>query len=151
MFGLSFGELIIIFIVALLVLGPERLPKLARDAGKMIRQFRMATGGVRAAMENEFYKMDQEVRSPVARPKPQGTVSQGGPDLPPGAPAAAAPAAAAPAADVPAAIAPGLADGSLAAMVKAGPRPVEPAPAPAADAAPEAPRATPTKPDGAAS
>jgi sec-independent protein translocase protein TatB len=42
MFGLGMGELIVIFIVALIVLGPARLPKLAQDLGKAIREFRKA-------------------------------------------------------------------------------------------------------------
>lgn len=42
MFGLGIGELIVIGIVALLVLGPEKLPEAARSLGKALHQFRRA-------------------------------------------------------------------------------------------------------------
>ena len=38
MFGIGFGELIIIFIVALIVLGPKRLPEFARTVAKIYRE-----------------------------------------------------------------------------------------------------------------
>ena len=40
MLGLGFGEIILILVVALLVLGPEKLPGLARQAGTGLREFR---------------------------------------------------------------------------------------------------------------
>jgi sec-independent protein translocase protein TatB len=48
-------------IVALLLLGPEKLPELARGIGKFVREFRRQTDDVRGMVEREFYKMDQEV------------------------------------------------------------------------------------------
>src|SRR5690606_22817049 len=65
MFGLSFGEVLVILVVALLVLGPARLPSLARTIGKTLRDFRRATTDIRSSMEDEFYRMDQPHR-PVA-------------------------------------------------------------------------------------
>jgi sec-independent protein translocase protein TatB len=43
MFGLGFQELIVIFIVALLIIGPKRLPDLAKALGKAFREFKQAT------------------------------------------------------------------------------------------------------------
>jgi TatA/E family protein of Tat protein translocase len=43
MFGLGFGELFIILAIALLFLGPKKLPDLASGLGKAIRSFRKAT------------------------------------------------------------------------------------------------------------
>ncbi|MCX7816072.1 MAG: Sec-independent protein translocase protein TatB [Syntrophales bacterium] len=40
MFGIGFQELIVIAIVALLVVGPEKLPELARSLGKAIGEFK---------------------------------------------------------------------------------------------------------------
>ena len=40
MFGLGLWEFMLILVVALLVLGPERLPKIARQLGKGMREFR---------------------------------------------------------------------------------------------------------------
>ena len=40
MFGIGLPELAVIFIVAVVVFGPERLPEFARQAGRMVRQLR---------------------------------------------------------------------------------------------------------------
>ncbi|MBX7096958.1 MAG: Sec-independent protein translocase protein TatB [Myxococcaceae bacterium] len=71
------GELILIAVVALLVLGPKRLPELARGLGKMLREFRKQTDEVRNVVEREFYKMDQEMDAPRISPAPDA-VAQGG-------------------------------------------------------------------------
>lgn len=42
MFGLGFTEIVVVLVVALLVLGPEKLPKLARQLGRGMREFRRA-------------------------------------------------------------------------------------------------------------
>ncbi len=65
MFNIGTGEMIVIAVVALLVLGPQRLPELARGIGKFIREFRRQTDDVRNVVEREFYRMDQEVMNPV--------------------------------------------------------------------------------------
>lgn len=61
MFNLGAGEIALILVAALLLLGPERLPELARGLGKFMREFRRQTDDVRGLVEREFYKMDQEV------------------------------------------------------------------------------------------
>jgi sec-independent protein translocase protein TatB len=61
MFNLGAGEIAVIMIVALLLLGPDKLPELARGIGKFVREFRRQTDDVRGMVEREFYKMDQEV------------------------------------------------------------------------------------------
>lgn len=38
--NLSFGEILVLAVVALVVFGPERLPEVARNAGKMVAKFR---------------------------------------------------------------------------------------------------------------
>jgi len=63
MFNLGAGEIAVIMIVALLLLGPDKLPELARGIGKFVREFRRQTDDVRGMVEREFYKMDQEVFS----------------------------------------------------------------------------------------
>ena len=66
MFNIGSGELVLIAVVALLVLGPKRLPELARGLGKFLREFRRQTDEVRGVVEREFYKMDQEMDPPAA-------------------------------------------------------------------------------------
>ncbi len=60
MFDFSFGELLLLAVVALLVLGPERLPKAARLAGLWIRKARAQWNAVKAELENEI--ADEELR-----------------------------------------------------------------------------------------
>jgi len=93
MFNLGAGEIAVIMIVALLLLGPDKLPELARGIGKFVREFRRQTDDVRGMVEREFYKMDQEVfaedqakrieaPAPTEPAIPATTTSEGG-ELPP--------------------------------------------------------------------
>lgn len=79
MFNIGSGELALILVVALLVLGPKRLPELARGIGKFMREFRRQTDSVRNVVEREFYKMDQDVLSSDGPQiaTPQAAVAQG--------------------------------------------------------------------------
>ena len=54
MFDVGFSELLVIAVVALLVLGPERLPKAARFAGLWVRKARAHWNSVKAEFENEL-------------------------------------------------------------------------------------------------
>ncbi len=45
MFGLGFGELVIVFLIALIFIGPKKLPELAKGLGKGIRDFQNAAKG----------------------------------------------------------------------------------------------------------
>lgn len=66
MFNIGAGEMIFILVAALLILGPSRLPELARGIGKFLREFRRQTDEVRTVVTREFYQMDQEIqREPV--------------------------------------------------------------------------------------
>ncbi|MEN6327660.1 MAG: twin-arginine translocase TatA/TatE family subunit, partial [Smithella sp.] len=46
MFGIGFQELLIIAVVALLIVGPKKLPDLAKTLGKGFNEFRKATDGI---------------------------------------------------------------------------------------------------------
>jgi TatA/E family protein of Tat protein translocase len=52
MFGLSFGEIALIVVVALLFLGPKKLPELAKGMGEGIRDFQKALKGDEEAPKN---------------------------------------------------------------------------------------------------
>lgn len=58
MFELSFGKMALIAVVALLVLGPERLPGAARTAGALLRRLRNSWQGVRSEIERELAAED---------------------------------------------------------------------------------------------
>ena len=45
MFGLGFGELIVVFIIVMIFIGPKKLPELAKGLGQGIKEFQKATKG----------------------------------------------------------------------------------------------------------
>ena len=58
MFDIGFWELVAIAVVALLVIGPERLPKFARDAGHFVGKIRRMIQTAKRELEKEL-DMDQ--------------------------------------------------------------------------------------------
>jgi sec-independent protein translocase protein TatB len=54
MLDFSFGEIGLVAVVALVALGPERLPKVARTAGALVRRARATWQNVRDDIEREF-------------------------------------------------------------------------------------------------
>jgi Tat protein translocase TatB subunit len=63
MFDIGFQELIIIFVVALLVFGPKRLPELAKTLGKWVVEIKRGIYTAKAQIENELnvdYKIPDE-------------------------------------------------------------------------------------------
>jgi sec-independent protein translocase protein TatB len=63
MFDIGAGELGLIAVVALLVLGPERLPGAARTAGALLRRARNSWQNVRAEIERELAQ--EELRKSI--------------------------------------------------------------------------------------
>jgi sec-independent protein translocase protein TatB len=78
MFGLSFGEIVIIAVLALLLLGPDRLPEAAKTLGKGLRDLRKATDDLKDQVEREIYVGDERkapkpaLVPPVPVPGPAG-------------------------------------------------------------------------------
>lgn len=60
MFDVGFSELVLIAVVALLVLGPERLPGAARTVGALLRKARHSFEAVKAEVEREV--RDEELK-----------------------------------------------------------------------------------------
>ena len=68
MFDFSFSELLVIMVVALIVIGPERLPKVARTMGLLWGRAQRYINGVRADIERdmaieEFRRLQQKVQA----------------------------------------------------------------------------------------
>lgn len=88
MFDVGFSELLIIAVVALLVLGPERLPKAARFAGLWVRKARAQWYAVKSELElelaqEEMKKHLQEAENSIRAPAQaiQGELRQAGTEL----------------------------------------------------------------------
>ncbi len=56
---INFGEYFIIFVVALLVFGPERLPEITRKAGSWVRDLRVVANDFRQSLETEVGDLAQ--------------------------------------------------------------------------------------------
>ena len=54
MFGISFGELLLVALIALLVLGPERLPGAARTAGLWVGRLKRSFNAIKQEVEREI-------------------------------------------------------------------------------------------------
>jgi Tat protein translocase TatB subunit len=74
MFGIGMPELILILAVALIVIGPKKLPDLARTLGKTFREFKKATQEFRETIEVDpdlsnlkkaFNEIDSDVKTAV--------------------------------------------------------------------------------------
>jgi sec-independent protein translocase protein TatB len=82
MFGLGFGEIVIIAILALVLLGPDRLPDALKTGGKMLRDLKKSTDGLKDQIEKEMYSVEKSVQKmidapdvpPVAQQAMQATV-----------------------------------------------------------------------------
>ena len=58
MIEISFGKLLLIALIALIVLGPEKLPRVIRTVGTIMRRFRSGWHSVRAEVERELQLED---------------------------------------------------------------------------------------------
>jgi sec-independent protein translocase protein TatB len=77
MFGLGMPEVAVILVVALIVLGPKRLPEVARTLGKALAELRRATAGLSAEFDNARAMLEEEARKATMEkpPKPAETKS----------------------------------------------------------------------------
>lgn len=63
MFGMSLAEIVLIGVLALIVFGPERIPKLARTVGGFIREMRRASAEVQRHLEIEDIRRELRERN----------------------------------------------------------------------------------------
>ncbi|WP_026370842.1 twin-arginine translocase TatA/TatE family subunit [Kallotenue papyrolyticum] len=80
MFGVGVTELVIILIIALLVVGPERLPELAAQAGRLVRDLRRMYANLRAELGPEFDDIERTIHELRAL-DPRRQISSYGRDL----------------------------------------------------------------------
>lgn len=65
MFDIGFSEIVLVMVIALIVVGPERLPRLARSAGLWIGKIRGFVASVKAEIDHELAA--EELRKTLAR------------------------------------------------------------------------------------
>ncbi len=88
MFGIGMTELMVILVIGLLVIGPKKLPELARSLGRGLAEFRRASADIR----REFTEVTEEPRpdsideSKTDPAKPTASVEPGEPSETPSTP-----------------------------------------------------------------
>lgn len=83
MFGIGTGELLLLLVIALLVLGPERMPKLARDVGKTMADLRKTSDELRSEFLNADKALNAERLLDVAAKQVATPPSSAAPEAPP--------------------------------------------------------------------
>jgi sec-independent protein translocase protein TatB len=67
MFGIGSTELIVILIVALIVIGPAKLPEMAKSLGKALGEFRRVSTDVKRTIEMEAEQAEQKEKTAQAK------------------------------------------------------------------------------------
>lgn len=61
--NLGMSEMLFIFLLALIVFGPKKLPELARQLGKIMADFKRATNDFKYQLENEIDQLDIQAKN----------------------------------------------------------------------------------------
>jgi TatA/E family protein of Tat protein translocase len=69
--SLGFSELLLIFMVALLVFGPRKLPEIGKTLGKALGEFKKATEDLKNTIEREVQVEEQRQIAPHIVPAPE--------------------------------------------------------------------------------
>jgi TatA/E family protein of Tat protein translocase len=68
--NLGFPEMIFIFLLALLVFGPKKLPEVGRQIGKALAEFKRASNEFKAQLETEVRNLELEEATKQQAPTP---------------------------------------------------------------------------------
>ncbi|HEU5336462.1 MAG TPA: twin-arginine translocase TatA/TatE family subunit [Terriglobales bacterium] len=77
--NLGIGEMIFIFVLALIIFGPKKMPEIGRQIGRALAEFKRASNEFKAQIETEIQQMEVETNVPsyVSEPAapPENTVA----------------------------------------------------------------------------
>ena len=68
MFGVGIGEILVILAIALIVLGPKEIPKVARTIGRIMRDIQRTTDELRRTIDSEFEE-EEDTKHRQIKPK----------------------------------------------------------------------------------
>jgi TatA/E family protein of Tat protein translocase len=78
--NLGFPEMIFIFLLALIIFGPKKLPEIGRQIGRALNEFKRASNEFKAQIESEISQLDvTDTKNQILPPAtpPAGTVASG--------------------------------------------------------------------------
>lgn len=77
--NLGFPEMLFLFVLALIIFGPKKLPEIGRQVGKALNEFKRASNDFKSQIEHEINQMEteKEAKTPQILPPaspPEGAV-----------------------------------------------------------------------------
>ncbi|MDY6783207.1 MAG: TatA/E family twin arginine-targeting protein translocase [Cyanobacteriota bacterium] len=61
-FGIGLPEMMLIFVIALLIFGPKKLPEIGRSLGKALRSFQEASNEFQSELKREAQQLEESVK-----------------------------------------------------------------------------------------
>lgn len=68
---MSFADMAVLFVLALLLFGPKKLPGIARQVGKILNEFKRASNEFKAQIESEINQLEFQERKEAAEKEKQ--------------------------------------------------------------------------------
>jgi TatA/E family protein of Tat protein translocase len=77
--NLGFSEMVFLFLLALIIFGPKKMPEIGRQIGKALNEFKRASNEFKAQIETEIANLERETKPEILPPAqpPQGAIASG--------------------------------------------------------------------------
>ncbi|HMK23169.1 MAG TPA: twin-arginine translocase TatA/TatE family subunit [Terriglobales bacterium] len=80
--NLGFSEMLFLFLLALIIFGPKKMPEIGRQIGKALNEFKRASNEFKAQIETEIANLERETKPEILPPSspilpPAGAVASG--------------------------------------------------------------------------
>ncbi|MGC2197886.1 MAG: twin-arginine translocase TatA/TatE family subunit [Terriglobales bacterium] len=77
--NLGFSEMVFLFLVALIIFGPKKMPEIGRQIGKALNEFKRASNEFKAQIESEIANIERDTTPQILPPAqpPSGAVASG--------------------------------------------------------------------------